>query len=135
MPNRAIEIHDSTIDHISISTEDVVVHFSSVYIHQSAGRPSIDAGTAWVQKARLRIRGAVVAGSFTGRTSELTDGHIKLGGIVFSNTIPVPLNHTGEVELSLISPGETISIKGGSAELELLGEPKYVEEFEPTQQN
>lgn len=65
MPNRAIEIHDSTLDSISILNGEAVLHFSSVYIHQSAGKPGADAGTGWVQKALLRIRQGVIKGSFS----------------------------------------------------------------------
>jgi hypothetical protein len=131
MPNRAIEIHDSTLDSISILNGEAVLHFSSVYIHQSAGKPGTDAGTAWVQKALLRIRQGVIKGSFSEFPRDLLDGHLKLGVLLLSNEIPIPLNYTGDVELRLESWGEIVVVTGASAELDLIGEPEYVEEFRP----
>ena len=77
MQNRAIEIHDSTLDRISVRDGDVVLHFAAVYIHQSAGTPGVDAGSCWVQKALLRMGGAVVSGSFSQLPRELLDGQIQ----------------------------------------------------------
>jgi hypothetical protein len=135
MPNRAIEIHDSILDRISILDGYAVLDFSSVYIHQSTGRPLIDAGRGWVQKARLRVRNAVIDGSFSDLPRDLLDGHIKLGGTVLNNEIPIPLDYGGDIELRLESWGEVVLITGGSAELELIGEPEYVEEFRPNRNN
>lgn len=135
MPDRAIEIHDSTLDSISVLNGCAVLYFSAVYIHQSAGRPGIHAGSGWVQEARLRIRDAVVTGSATRLPCDLLDGHIQLGGSLLSNEIPIPLSHVGEVEVRLESRDEVFLITGGSAELELIGEPKYVEEFRPSRDN
>jgi hypothetical protein len=133
MLNRAIEIHDSILDIISVVDGDAILDFSSVYIHQSAGRPLADAGSGWVQKARLRIQDAVIQGSFSALPRDLADGHIKLGGTVLSNEIPIPLKYAGEIELRLESQrdGKVVLITGGGIELELIGEPEYVEEFRP----
>ena len=58
--------------------------------------------------------------------------HIKLGDEFLRNEIPIPLSHKGIVELGLESwNDEVVLIAGNSAELELIGEPKYVEEFRP----
>jgi len=42
--NQAIEIHDSTLDQITLESDVAVLHFPRVYIHSSEGRPGIDAG-------------------------------------------------------------------------------------------
>jgi hypothetical protein len=135
MPNRAIEIHDSAIDRISTSAGDAVIHFASVYIHQSAGRPGIDAGTGWIKNARLKIVSAAVEGSFSSTPRKLTDGHIKIDGTVFKNEIPIPLRHAGDVGLRLESWSEVVVIRGGSAEFDLVGEPECIEEFYPNQED
>ena len=44
--NQAIEIHDSTLDQITLESDVAVLHFPKVYIHSSEGRPSIDADRA-----------------------------------------------------------------------------------------
>ena len=132
MKNRAIEIHDSTLDSISVRDGEAVLHFPCVYIHESMGTPRIEAGSGWVQEALLRISDAAVTRSFSKFPADLLDGHIMLGDVVLSNEIPIPLSHKGIVELRLESwNDEVVSIIGSGAELELIGEPKYVEEFRP----
>jgi hypothetical protein len=135
MPNSAIEIHDSILDHISIADSNAVLNFSKVYIHQSTGRPLIDAGSVWIQSAQLLIQDAVIDGSFSDLPRDLLDGYIRLSGSVLSNEIPIPLSHTGEVELRLQSWGELVTIIGIAAHLDLLGEREYVEEFQPGRHN
>jgi hypothetical protein len=130
--NRRIEIHDSTLDAVSARDGQVVLHFSSVYIHQSSGTPGVDAGSSWVQEAVLRIGEAAVKRSFSNVPADLLDGYIKLGDTVLRNMIPIPLRHQGIVELRLESwNDEVVLIGGSSADLELIGEPKYIEEFRP----
>jgi hypothetical protein len=131
MPNSAVEIHDSILNDLSIGDRDAVLNFSKVFIHQSAGRPLIDAGSVWVQSARLIISDAVVLGSFSDLPRGLLDGSIKMSGETLSNEIPIPLSYTGEVELRLESTGEIVTIKGKAAHLDLLGLRRYVEEFQP----
>jgi hypothetical protein len=132
MKNRAIEIHDSTLDAISVRDGQAVLHFSSVYIHESTGAPGVDAGSGWAQEALLRIGNAAIERSFSKVPVDLLDGYIMLGDAVRRNEIPVPLNHKGIVALRLESwNDELVLITGSSADLELIGEPEYVEDFRP----
>lgn len=132
LKNRSAEIHDSKLDAISVRGREAVLHFSEVYIHESTGRPGIDAGTGWVQEALLSISDAVVKRSFSNFPADLLDGHITLGESILENEIPIPLSHKGTVEPRLESSNdEVVLIRGGGAQLELVGEPKYIEEFRP----
>jgi len=130
MTNRAIEIHDSKLQSIAISAGHVVLDFSSAYIHQSDGRPSIDAGTGWTQHAVIRVRGDVVSGSLTELPCDLSSGYLTLNGQHSDNLIPIPLSCDGDVELRLTSAfAESVQVRGNRVTLELLGEPDYVEQF------
>jgi hypothetical protein len=131
MENRCIEIHDSEVESISIESRYAVVLFSAVYIHQSSGRPGIDAGIGWFQPAKLWIGSAKLEGQFSEWPADLYSGSIKLNEEVLENEIPTPLDFTGNVELTLQSVSGVISITGCSAKLELLGEPGSLEEFRP----
>ena len=126
MQNKAIEIHDSNLTNITIHDRDAVLRFSALYIHQSPGRPGIDAGSGWIQEGVLRIGNATVRGAFSDLSNDLSGGRISLSGTILENVIPIPLNHKGPVELYLESSGEVVLISGGSADLELIGEAKYV---------
>ncbi len=115
-----------------------LIHFPSVYIHQSEGRLFEDAGTGWTQEAVLRITDAQVDGAFSaalqvwgGDIVYLYDGSLRMGEVISDNLIPIPLRITADIQLTLESCGETIQVRGTSAHLELIGEPKYVGEFKP----
>ncbi|HKW61950.1 MAG TPA: hypothetical protein VJN89_05340 [Candidatus Acidoferrum sp.] len=131
MPNRAIEIHDSTLDHFIVHDGLLELHFSSAYIHYSEGRPGIDAGKGWTQEARLLVKDRVIRSSFSSLPRDLEDGFIKTDEEVSDDLIPIPLNYNGSVEVRLESSGEILSVVGTQATLELFGEPSYVEEFRP----
>jgi hypothetical protein len=113
-----------------------LIHFPSVYIHQSEGRLFEDAGTGWTQEAVLRIADAQVNGAFSaalqvwgGGIVYLYDGSLRMGEVISNNLIPIPLRITADIQLTLESCGETVQVRGTSAHLELIGEPKYVEEL------
>lgn len=134
MPNRAVEIHDSILSAVSFLEHEVQLHFSRAYIHQSEGVPLRDAGSGWVQEARLHIYDAKVEGAFSEFPIDLSDGRIQIGQDILENEIPVPLDHTGAVELRLRPKWQErgiVTFTGRGAKLELIGEPRYVEEFRP----
>jgi hypothetical protein len=132
MKNRRIEIHDSKLDAVSIQEGDAVLHFPKVYIHESTGTAGVDAGSGWVQEAVLRISGAAVKKSFSKFPAELLGGYLRIGESLLKNEIPIPLNQIGVIELRLETwNDEIVLISGGSVQLELVGEPKYIEEFRP----
>ncbi|MFZ3218364.1 MAG: hypothetical protein WA192_20130 [Candidatus Acidiferrales bacterium] len=134
MPNRSIEIHDSVLAAISRSEGEAQLHLSSVYMQQSEGVPGRDVGTGWVQKAILRIHDARVDGAFSEFPVDLSTGQIRMGENSLDNEIPVPLRHEGAFELRLQAMWQgqvTVAFRSSGAELELLSEPEYVEEFRP----
>jgi hypothetical protein len=101
---------------------------------ESDGVPGIDAGRSRFQQALLRIQDARVDGVFTDFPVDLTDGRTRIGQDILKNEIPVPLHHKGEFELRLQAMWrETgiVTFTGSGAQLELLGEPRDVEEFRP----
>src|SRR5258708_38057608 len=101
MKNRAIEIHDSTLDAFSVRDGEAVLHFPCVYIHESMGTPGVDAGSGWVEEALLRISGATVTMSFSKFPADLLDGYIMVGDAVLSKEIPIPRSPNGMLELAL----------------------------------
>ena len=129
MENRAIEIHDSALDKITLEGGVATLYFPEVYIHSSSGLPGIDAGTGSVQEAMIYIGDAQIEGAFSKESREayggyahyLYDGSIKINGSVFDNMIPVPLDVNGEIELTMECWGDIIRVRGISAKLELIG--------------
>jgi hypothetical protein len=127
MPNRAIEFHDSTFDSLEREGSNVTLRFSAAYIHESNGEPGRDAGSGWIQEARLHVAGASLSGEILELPCDLRDGDMRLGGDLFQ-MVPIPLDYKGTVEINLEQNGK-IRVAGTGVRLELVGKPKYVEEF------
>jgi len=127
MPNRAIEFHDSTLDSVHQQGNDITLRFSAAYIHESSGKPGVDAGSGWVQEALLHVRGGSVTGEIRELPCDVSSGNLRLGGQSLE-MIPVPLDYDGEVEISVEQDGAML-ITGTRVRLELVGTPRYVEEF------
>jgi hypothetical protein len=115
-----------------------LIHFASVYIHQSEGKVLEDAGTGWTQEAVLRITQAQIDGAFSaalqvwgGDIVYLYGGSLRMGEVISDGLIPIPLRIAADIELTMESCGDTVRVSGTSAHLELIGEAKYVEEFNP----
>lgn len=140
MENRAIEIHDSAIDQITLEASVAVLHFPEVYIHSSEGRPAIDAGTGWTQEAVIRVANAHIEGKFSQESRDAYGGHahylsgsLSINGSVSDNLIPIPLDVQGDIELTLECWGDVVRVHGNSVRVELIGTAEYVEEFHPSQ--
>lgn len=130
--NIAIELHDSIVAGIAKHSGEVVVHFLPAYLHKSEGRPGIDPGTGWVQEARLIFADALTGGAFPGLPCTVMEGELAVGAERYENEVPVPLVVIARTELRLVFDAmHTVTVTGRAVRLELLGEPRYVEEFTP----
>ncbi len=128
--NTAIEIHDSRVGGIEEVDGLVIVHFLPAYLHQSKGRPGVDSGTGWVQEARLIFTDASVSGNLPAWPCDSMSGEMITGCERHDNSIPVPLEATKLTELRLTCDSvHSVTIIGQSIKLELIGEPRYVEDF------
>ena len=130
--NTTIELHDSIVAEITEPDGEVVVHFAPAYLHKSEGRPGVDAGTGWVQEARLIFAKASIGGSVPDLPCAVMDGELIVGAEQHDNQVTVPLAMVAHTELRLVFDSiHTVTVSGRSVRLELLGEPRYVEEFKP----
>lgn len=130
MAKRAIEFHDSTLDSIiAAESGGVILHFSSAYIHKSQGEPGRDAGSGWVQEARIHVLGAAVAGALLELPCDLRDGELQVDGELFQ-LLPIPFDRHGSIQFDLecMPMGSKIRITGAGLRLEMLGVATYVEE-------
>jgi hypothetical protein len=130
--NTAIELHDSTVADIVQTEEGIVVRFLPAYLHKSQGRPGVDSGTGWVQEVHLLLVDGMVTGQHPDLPCRVHDGDLVVGPNRHINGIPVPLPDAIATELRLVfALGDTVTIKGRGGRLELLGDARYVEEFNP----
>ena len=130
-PNAAVEIHDSSLERIETRGRDVVATIRA-YVHRSAGRPGIDAGTGWIQPVRLEFPKATATGSIDAIPMELLGGRLVLSGGTFDNLIPMPVMHVGTSRLELESWNDArIVIEGDGVSGAFAGPPEYVEDIDP----
>jgi len=128
--NTALELHDSTVFAIQQQNGTVAVHFCSAYLHRPGGRPGIDPGSGWLQEARLVFENASVTGNLPVLPCDILDGVITVDGNEHENTLPVPFEITTPVELRItFDEIHSAIITGKGGRLELLGEPRYIEDF------
>ena len=126
-----VELHDSKVAEIVDCHGTVTVHFSPAYLHKSEGRPGVDPGIGWVQNARLVFEDASIHGGIPKLPCDVMDGELFVGAESYGHLIPVPLEVTTAIELRLVfDSARTVTVKGRGVRLELLGEPRYVEEFQ-----
>jgi hypothetical protein len=123
-----MEFHDSTFDGVERDGRDLALRFSAAYIHQSEGRPGVNAGSGWVQELRLQISDASLTGGIPDLPCDLWDGSISLDDTKFENCIPIPLDYRGRVEVNL-EQASKLKVIGTRLRVELCGVAKYVEEF------
>ena len=130
--NTAVEFHDSTVSDISARGDVVTVHFRPAFLHKSERRPGFDAGTGWVQEARLVFTEAATIGTYPDLPCSLMDGELTVGDVLYLNLLTVPFDTLARTELRMVFDlAHTVIITGQGARFELIGEPRYVEEFRP----
>lgn len=131
--NVAIELHDSNLVAIEERDGMVVVRLEPAYIHKSDGVPGFDRGTGWVQFAKMEIQSACIEGEYPNHEERIMDGTLVIGCDEHVNIVPIPLNLSNAVIRLCIKINELYSfvISGSGIRVELLGSPRFIEEFCP----
>jgi hypothetical protein len=130
--NSLIELHDSKVSAIARRGAFICVDFTPAYFHWSAGQPGRDPGSGWIQDATLWFEDAEVTGLVPELPCDVFEGELRAGAQVHSNLIPVPFQSRESVKLLVrFSPECRVAVCGSSAWLDLLGDPRYVDEFRP----
>jgi hypothetical protein len=128
--NSIIEIHDSDLASVEQEGKRTKIALAPAYIHKSTGIPGVDPGTGWVQDVIVLVEDGIIEGSIPNLPCDLYDGTLQVNEITLKNNLPLPLNHRGKVELTLVAQSsERIVVRGTHISATLTGEPKYVEDF------
>ena len=132
--NQMSELHDSELAIIWFDYRAAIIIFSHLYIHKSEGKPGIDPGSGWSQRAELVIGDATEIDLPSAWPCKIYDGFLELNGDLHDNEIPIPLAHSGSVRFKLDFADDddnvkSLEIMGHSAHPTLLGEAQYVEEY------
>jgi hypothetical protein len=127
--NAAVELHDSQVEGVDWQGEDCTVVLTA-YVHRSKGKPGIDAGSGWSQIAHVRVTHARLDEAFPILPLRLAGGRLLAQELELTNVIPVPSQFPGPVRLQLLGEGgESMVLVGDAAELVLVGDASYVDDF------
>jgi len=128
--NSVIELHDSKVASIRQVDRSVVCDFAEAYTHKSVGRPGYDAGTGWVQPVQLVFEDAELSGDLPEFPDTIWQGEFRLNGADQHGMIPVPFLNCLESQMDLkFDEVHSVSIRGKTTSLRLVGEARFVEEF------
>lgn len=114
--------------------DEAVLIFSSLHIHQSVGRPGVDAGVCWSQRAELVVEGASLTEFIRAWPFLIYDGESVVDGVTHRNGLPVPLRCGESFKIVLEGVDDEnnlrrVDIEGRGATLTLLGGPGRLNEF------
>lgn len=128
--NAALEFHDSDVEAIVGSGDCLLVVFSGAYVHRSAGRPGIDAGTGYVQPAELIFSGTLWSAPSSDCSGAISDGSLVVNGTSMS-LVPLPFSASGQVLVNLtFTSGATFTASASAVSCTCTGEPRFVEVYE-----
>jgi hypothetical protein len=129
--NSAIELHDSKIEAMRMSGGDLHLVFSSAYVHRSAGRPGIDAGSGHVEPAEMVFAGASFSESGGTCIGPVSDGSLSVENGKFENFIPLPLGLSGRVSATIaFSSGSVLAVTATGVSYQATGPARFVEAYE-----
>lgn len=117
-----IELHDSTLHSVRFVGLDAVVNLT-VYVHSSAGRPGVDAGTGWHQPAEMVVAEAVLAHEDAAVPLDIDEGVVTVGAERFENVLPLPFDRAGPVSILLQGGGGAFRARGSGLRIKLTGSP------------
>jgi hypothetical protein len=129
--NSALALPDSHVSFINLWDGNATIFFSHAYIHKAKGRPGKAAGSGWSQEAELVLFDVTVFGSLPPLPNTIAEGFLEVGGIKHE-LIPLPFERKVAAILSLeFVDGSVVVIAGRTPNIELLGQPTYLEESDP----
>ena len=137
MANRRTELHDSELAVLWYEQNDeAILIFRWLYVHESEGRPAVDAGVGWFQRAELVIENASLTDFIRAWPVEIYDGEAVVDGVAHSNGFPLPLRCERSFKIVLEGVDaeknlRRIEIEGSGAALTFLGTPGAPETFTP----
>lgn len=129
--NSAIELHDSKIEAMRILGGDLHLVFCSAYVHRSAGRPGIDAGSGHVEPAEMVFAGASFSKSGGTCIGVVSDGSLSVENDKFENVIPLPLGLSGRVSAAIaFSSGSVLAVTATGVCYRTTGPARFLEAYE-----
>jgi hypothetical protein len=133
MDSSSIELVGSEISGVSVSDDEVRVHFErAIIIKTMTG--SVEK-TKWWQKGDIVFTGAQVVDPLPDAFGECEGGDVGENVYTYRDMIPLPLESRGQASCDLVIAGQTrhIVVQAETIRLEMAEVPKYIEHIRPGQ--
>jgi hypothetical protein len=129
--NRAVELHDSEIDSITLQGEELRVEFRVVYTHQSVDEPGVTDGTGWYERATLVLSDASINKLTPVELPALIyDGWAEINAVRHDNVFPLPLDDNSRLTLHCETYDGPLEVTGTVKSFALHGRVGDIERFE-----
>lgn len=133
MPNKCIELHDSTLLTVKTKFNEITLCFFPAYIHESEGKPGIDNGYGWIQDIEIIIENPSFEKSVLGSLpATISEGVVRIDSTTYDNLVPVNILNGGkqEFEIDVIFDNNTrFRLIGANPRLIFKGSPRKIEVF------
>ncbi len=123
-----IELHDSTLSSVDVN-DGLACLEMKVVIHSIKGKTA-NSHSVFTQSATVTIGHCRVLSNPHKFPLWILDGKLKIDNENFYNMVPISFHRSGSVVLDLSGNEGALRIIGDSINLELHGEPNYLEEFQ-----
>ena len=129
MSHFAMELHDSRIETVHLHDNCLTIRLT-VILHESDGRPGLDDGIVWLQRAELLIN-KIATQNIGGISSGIiSEGEVRVGSSIHSNLVPLPLTTSEQLVLAVsFTTGEQFHVWGFGGEVRLGSERQFLEQF------
>jgi hypothetical protein len=128
--NRALELHDSEINSISVQGDEITIEFRVVYTHQSLGEPGVAEGTGWYERATLVLtEPSIDEPSSLEFPSLIYDGWAEINGSRHRNVFPLPLERNAKLTLRCETYHGPLEVSGIVESFVLHGRVGEIEQF------
>ncbi len=126
--NLAIELHDSTLHAVRLEASDAVLE-TTPYVHASAGRPGVDSGDGWFQRAEIVLSEATLEQHGPTEPLQVEDGTITVEGERFDNLVRLPFDRRGPAHVEVRARAGSFRASASGVRVVLVGPPGPTERF------
>jgi len=124
-----IEFHDSHLDAIATSGNDVSIHLRA-FVHRWERRDGTWVGTGWVQPATITVSNPTMPVPAIETSVDVWNGSVRVDETVHDNLAPLPFEATGSVQVLMeLVTGVVVEISGDQVTLAATGDARFVEDL------
>ena len=129
--NKALEIHDSTLNEIKKNHSAIILCLGKAIMHHSEGEPGVDKGTCWIQTIEILLENARIINEPDDIPNDLDYGYFIINETKYDNVIKTPFKESGEIEIMFETFfNNELRINADKITISEIDKPIYLQDFE-----